>query len=157
MPNPSKKPIIVPPTDKMSNPQLEDIRLMLADTIPTDYAVVSGDYFFSDKELMDAMRRAVEFYNSQPPQTIKLTLFNVLHSNAYMFKVGACWQACLSKLEYYKRKSITYNSGGVQSNIYLNTIQGLEASKNEFKQEFIGLVRQDKLNKNVYKGFGQVG
>lgn len=153
----SNMPKITPPTDKMSNPQLEDIRLMLSDAVPSNYALVTNDYFFSDQELMDAMRRAVEYYNSQPPQTIRLTLFNVLHSNAYMFKVGACWQAMLSKLEYYKRKSLSYNSGGVQTNIYGDTMNGLAQSKEEFKQEFIALVRQDKSNKNMYRGFGQIG
>lgn len=127
--------------------------MMLADMTPEDYSVKSGDYFFSDQEIMEGVRRAVAFYNGRPPRTIQFNAFDISQDAEYMFMTGACWQVCLARLEKYKRKETTYQTGGVSSKPYEGIIKGLADSCQRFRQDFIAMVEEDKASKNMNRGF----
>lgn len=148
-------PKIIPPVECTNNPQVEDIRIMMMDAAPDNYSVVTNDYFFSDAEIMSAMRRCIEAYNDIPPLSIRLVPGKIYSS--YWFKAGTCWQLCLSKLLYYQRKSTDYTTGGVSTNIYKPIIESLLHHRDSFKVEFESLARAQKEYVNIRAGFGPVG
>lgn len=135
--------------------QLEDIRLMLADAEPAETVLTTDDFWFSDFELMDAMRRAVEAFNAYPPQTIRVDYRTM--GTSYMFKVGACWQALLSKRLLLERKYVKSSAGGVQTDIYQPLIEFSKNAANEFKIEFIEMVKNYKRAANVSRAWGAIG
>lgn len=147
--------ITTPPIPSTNEVQLEDIRLMLADAEPTDTAITTDDFWFSDFDLMDAMRRAVEAFNAYPPQTITVDYRTM--GTSYMFKVGACWQALLSKRLWLERKYIKSSAGGVQTDIYQPLIEFSKNAANEFKIEFIEMVKNYKRAANVSRAWGAIG
>lgn len=147
--------VTTPPIGCTNEVQLEDIRLMLADAEPTDTAITTEDFWFSDEDLMDAMRRAIEAFNAYPPQTITADYSSM--GTSYMFKVGACWQALLSKRLFLERKYVKSNAGGVSTDIYQPLIEFSKNAANEFKVEFIELVKNYKRAINVSRAWGVVG
>jgi hypothetical protein len=138
-----------------SNTQVEDIRLMLLDAMPDDYSVKTGDYWFSDSEILDAIRRAVEAYNALPPSTLRSGISGI--PDPYLMKVGACWQACLSKALYYKRKQTTYNTGSTQVDMYGGAVNAMMEASQAFKQEFQELALSIKRQSNIRRFFGRIG
>lgn len=151
----SKKPLTVPLIRDVNNVQLEDIRLMLLDAVPSNYAVVTNDLYFSDSELMDAMRRAVEAFNALPPTTIRCGLCGI--PDQYIYKVGTCWQACLTKMLYYQRKVVNYSTGGTQTNMYESQVLALKVMADSFKQEFRELANSLKVQMNARRACGRIG
>lgn len=147
--------ITTPPIASTNEVQLEDIRLMLADSEPTDTAITTNDFWFSDEELMDAMRRAIEAFNAYPPQTITANYGTM--GTPYMYKVGACWQALLSKRLMLERKKVRSSAGGVQTDIYDPLIEYSKNAANEFKMEFIELVKNYKRAANMSRAWGAIG
>lgn len=146
---------ITPPIEQTNNVQLEDIRLMLADATPTDTAISTNDLWFSDEELMDAMRRAIEAFNAEPPQTIVASYITM--GTAYMFKVGTCWQAMLSKRLYLERKRVQTSAGGVSTDVYAPLIESARLAAQEFKLDFKEQVKNYKRSINVSRAWGVIG
>lgn len=143
------------PIEQTNNVQLEDIRLMLLDSKPDDYAVVSDDFFFSDEELMDAMRRADEAYNALPPTSFRTGLYGI--PDQYTRKIGTCWQACLSKLMYFMRKKVDYSAGSTTVNKYQAQISSFQLLVNMFKEEFKELALLQKKQLNIRRAYGRIG
>ena len=144
-----------PPISKTNNVQLEDIRLMLLDQFADNYAIKTGDLYFSDEELMDAMRRAVEAYNALPPTTLRQGLYGI--PDQYLFKVGTAWQACLAKALYFQRKRTTYNAGNTTVDMYGSASQAMLDAAQEYKQEFKEIALSLKRQINAVRFYGRIG
>lgn len=139
----------------VANTQVEDLRLMLLDRFPDNYSVKTDDFFFSDIELMEALRRSVQAYNALPPVTIRAR-YNLV-PDEYLLLIGAAWQACLSKLMYYRRKQTTYNSGSTQVDMYGAICSALQDAAQEFKAEFKELGLSIKRQQNIKRYMGRIG
>lgn len=141
--------------DNTNNVQLEDIRLLLLDAVPADYAIKTNDFYFSDSELMDARRRAVEAFNAFPPVTIRAGLQGI--PDEYTYKVGTCWQACLSKALYFQRKQVTYQSSSNAVNMYGDAVKAMKEASDMFKAEFKELALSIKRQINMRRACGRIG
>lgn len=144
-----------PPIEYTNNVQLEDIRLMLLDAVPSDYAIKTNDFYFSDSELMDAMRRAIEAYNAFPPVTIRSGFHGI--PDQYTFKVGTAWQACLSKSLYFQRKVVAYQAGSTTVDMYGEAAKAMLSAAQTFKEEFKELAMSIKRQMNMRRACGRIG
>jgi hypothetical protein len=145
----------VPRIEDTNNVQVEDIRLMLLDHVPNDYNVVSGDYYFSDIEIMEARKRAIEAFNALPPRSVNCGLQGI--PDNWIMKTGTCWQACLSKSLFFARKAVQYNAGGVAVDMYGNASKVMKEAAAEFKQEFIEAATALKKGTNIRRAFAKIG
>lgn len=144
-----------PPIEITNNTQLEDIRLLLLDHTPTNYPIISDDFYFSDVELMDAMRRANEAYNALPPSTIRCGGYGI--PDPYILKIGTAWQACLSKSLYFQRQKITYSAGSTQVSMYADAAEAMRIAAEQFRVEFKELALTLKRQFNIRKAHGRIG
>lgn len=156
MPDEENKHIkTTPPIPAVNNTTVDDVRLMILDYLPDNYAIKTGDLYFSDEELMDAMRRAVEAYNALPPVTLRQGLYGI--PDQYLFKVGAAWQACLAKALYFQRKRTTYNAGSTSVDMYGSAAQAMLDAAQEYKQEFKEIALSLKRQLNAVRFYGRIG
>lgn len=152
---PTFKQDTTPPVGNTALTVLEDIRLLVSDSVPDNYSVKTNDFWFSDAELMDAMRRAVEAYNALPPVTLRSGITGI--PDPYLLKIGAAWQACLSKALYYKRKQTTYSTGSTQVDMYGKAVEAMTQAAQEFKAEFKELALSIKRQSNIVRFIGKIG
>lgn len=144
-----------PPIELTNNTQLEDIRLLLLDHTPTNYPIVSDDFYFSDTELMDAIRRANEAFNALPPSTVRVGAYGI--PDPYILKIGAAWQACLSKALYFQRQKITYSAGSTQVSMYADAAEAMRIAAEQFRTEFKELALTLKRQFNIRRAHGRIG
>ena len=140
----------IPKVFLTSNIQLEDVRNYLLDN-GTDTNVLGATYYFSDDEIIDAMKRTVDAYNAIPPLSIRMT-YGKVYGNT-MLLAGIGYQLCLSKMRALSAKDVDYNSGGTSTNLVSKQLQHLAQMKNEFKQEFMELAMAQKKSINIHKAF----
>lgn len=148
--NNEKKVTICPPVELMSNIQLEDVRLFMLDNL-TSTNVLGTNYYFSNDEIMQAMRRAIDAYNAIPPLCVSIQRHGVKLN--HIFLNGIAWQLCLSKMMALQRQDVNYNSGGTQIDLVSKQIQHLATMMQNFKQEFEMRVREQKRTVNASNAF----
>lgn len=141
----------VPKIEDTNNVQVEDIRRMLFDTRPRDYAVTS-DFLFSDAEIMDAIRRANEEFNSLPPTTLRVDLRGI--SDQMCLKYGACYHACLTKAFTYGNMQVKYASGGTTVDMYGPQIEAYTRAADRFHALFKELALSIKRQINMRRAYG---
>lgn len=144
------KPATIPHLDLMSNIQLEDVRLFMLDNL-TSTNVLGTNYYFSNDEIMQAMRRAIDAYNAVPPLCISIQRHGVKLN--HIFLNGIAWQLCLSKMMQLQRQDVNYSSGGTQVDLVAKQIQHLATVMQMFKQEFETRVREQKRSANARNAF----
>lgn len=134
-----------------SNIQLEDIRAFMLDNL-TSTNVLGTDYYFSDTEITEAIRRAIMSYNGLPPVNITMTYGNLRLNDILLY--GIAYQLCISKLMQLQRKDVEYNSGGSAIKLVALQIRHLSEMMQLFKQEFETRALQQKRNANMLNAFG---
>ena len=144
-----------PHIDDTNKTQVEDIRLMLLDHVPSDYAITQNDYYFSDIEIMEGRKRAIEAFNALPPRSVNCGLKGI--PDNWIMKTGTCWQVCLAKSMFLARKAVQYNAGGTAVDMYGNAAKILKEAAAEFKQEFIEAATSLKKGTNIRRAFAQIG
>ena len=144
-----------PPVEAVNNTQVEDIRLMLLDALPDTYAIKTNDYYFSDAEIMDAIRRANEVFNALPPAMLRTNYYGI--PDPYTLKVGAAWQACLSKCLYFQRKQVKYQAGSTEVDMYGTAAEAMATAAKEYKEQFMQLASSIKRQINTNRFFGRIG
>lgn len=144
------KPIVEPKIRETSNIQLEDVRRFILDNA-TDTNVLGTTFYFSDEEIIDAAKRAVDAYNAIPPLNITMTYGNIKLN--HIFLNGIAWQLCLSKLLQLQRRNVDYNSGGMRLNLVAKQVEALAYMKEDFKREFKESALTQKLNLNITRAF----
>lgn len=133
-----------------SNIQLEDIRSFMLDNL-TNTNVLGTDYYFSDDEIMNAIRRTIISYNGLPPVCITMTYGNLKLNDILLY--GIAYQLCISKMMALQRRDVDYNSGGSQIRILSKQIQHLGEMMKLFKQEFETRALEQKRNANMLNAF----
>lgn len=134
-----------------SNIQLEDIRAFMLDNLTTTN-VLGTDYYFSDEEIEEAIRRMIMSYNGIPPYNFTMTYGNLRLNDIVLY--GVAYQLCITKLMALQRKDVTYNSGGSSIQTVAAQIRHLTQMMQLFKQEFETRVLQQKRSANMLNAFG---
>lgn len=146
-----------PPIELTGAVQVEDIRDMLYDAIPSDCPVALNDFFFSDEEIVDAARRCVEAFNDTEPINIKIGYVAFANNYRETYKLGIAWQAYRTKYLNFIRKSNPYTAGEVAVDTYGNQAKYAKAIADEFKSEFIPKVLKIKRTININNCWGSIG
>lgn len=147
----------IPPICLTSDVQVEDIRDMLLDAIPADYVTSLNDFYFSDEEIIDGMKRCLEVFNETPPINIKIGYRIFGQRYKYTFKIGTCWQVYKSKYLYFMRKTNPYTAGGVAVDTFGNQAKLCKQIADDFKTEFIPQVMSIKRTINLNNSWGVIG
>lgn len=141
---------MTPDLDKTSNIQIEDVRRFILDNA-TSTNVLGTSFYFTDSEIEDAMKRAVDAFNALPPLSITMTYGNILGNT--MWLNGIAYQLYLSKMLQLQRKDVVYSTGGTQVAVVAKQIEHLAKMKETFKHEFTELALIQKKSINMHRAF----
>ena len=134
--------------------QVEDVRLFIFDRTIEDN-MIDLDLFFSDQEIMDAMRRTAMAYNGIPPYVEQVDPTRLVYGDVFLH--GIAYQLCLSKVHQLSRNDIDYSAGGVTTNLIEKQRQYLMELLKFHKQEFDIKAKERQVHRNINNAFGPVG
>lgn len=136
-----------------SNIQLEDVRAFMLDNL-TSSNVLGTSYYFSNEEIIDAMRRMIIAYNGIPPYSITMTYGDVKLNDIALY--GIAYQLCISKLMQLQRRDVTYQTSNSTVQVVAAQIKHLSDMMQLFKQEFETRALQQKRCANMLSAFTTV-
>jgi hypothetical protein len=133
----------------------EDVRLFIEDRSAEDNPL-DMDLFAEDPDIKAAMERAAREYNSIHP-TVAYVDGNALpkHTNTLLYAtVEQLYRAVRSRL---RRNDLTFQAGGVVTNIDKERIAHLSAEIDELRQLWTAAAKDEKIRLNVSQAWGFVG
>lgn len=134
---------------------IAEVRLWLRDNSPEDNFLLD-EVEFKDTEIMAAIRRGVDMWNSEPPMMARHTY------NATNFPFRSAWIditiAFLKQIAYhwYLRNHLPYAAGGLQVDDK-GKWQVYMAEAEEGKQHYLRWLKDTKRQLNANQAFGRVG
>ena len=126
---------------------IAEIRLALRD-YPTSNTLLD-EVEFSDEEIIWALTRPVDIWNSTPPDIGTYTYNNFPWRGAYMD--GAVGELLSIAAHHYMRNELPYQSAGLSVNDKAKAANYLQLSEN-LKAKFVAFVERKKYEINVATG-----
>ena len=143
----------------------EEVRLFVMDRAVEDNAIDLIDNYFSDEEILAALKRTAQHFNEIPPYISDLTVTNtgteeepkyVLPYKIYLLN-GVAYYLYLSKLQKLAKEDLSYQAGGMAVDVIGKRMKHFQNNLKMFKEEFVQGASADKTAANYSLAFGQVG
>ena len=143
-----------PTKRNLGPPTLEEIRLSMRDSAPSDNMLLD-EVEFDAAEISQAVLRPIMYWNETPPPvqpllTTKTFPFRemwLLGIQAYLFDIAA---------NHYRRNQLAYNAGGVSVDDK-NKEQQYLATSNRLMMQFREMLRAKKIEINIGLFSGSLG
>lgn len=140
--------------------QAEDIRGMIEDESPEDNPL-HMDVYFSEEKIHRAMRNAAMRWNAIPPIGVGSVQdpFRLPFGSAKssIFIEGVLFYLYRSAVSRLKRNDITYDAGGVTTNIKKDLINHFDAMRMEHWENFQSGVHEHKVSQNIRASYRCLG
>ena len=143
----------------------EEVRLFLMDRAVEDNALDLVEHYFSDEEILAAMRRAAQHFNELPPYVTEMRVSKTgteeeptytLPYKIYLLN-GVAYYVYLSKLQKLAKEDLAYQAGGMGVDVIGKRMKHFQNNLAMFKEEFVQGASADKTATNYSLAFGQVG
>ena len=135
----------------------DEVRLFIMDRAVEDNAIDLVANYFSDEELLAAMRRTAQHYNELHPQVNTISVTNkALPYRTYLLN-GVGYYLYLSKLQKLAKEDLKYQAGGLAVDLVAQRMNHFQNYLKLFKEEFVQGATSDKIATNYKSAYGPVG
>ena len=135
----------------------EEVRLFVMDRAVEDNVLDLVDNYFSDEEILAAMKRAAQHYNEIPPYVSDVSVVDSkLPYKIYLLN-GVAYYLYLSKIQKLAKEDLSYNAGGLGVVVISKRMKHFQSNLQMFKQEFVQGATAEKTAANYSQAFGEVG
>lgn len=131
-------------------PTLNEIRMEILDTGAADN-VFLGDVEFSDGQIIDAIKKPIQYWNEVPPPVVYFTTHNFPFR--YHWRLGIIANLYVTAAAHYRRNDSQISAGGVDLADKRKERQYLAAAQMH-TQEFREWVRLKKRELNASRSYG---
>ena len=136
---------------------MEEVRLFIMDRAVEDNAIDLVANYFSDEEIVAAMRRTAQHYNELPPYVSSTSVVNnTLPYKIYLLN-GVAYYLYLSKLQKLAKEDLKYQAGGLTVDLTGKRMAHFQTYLKAFREEFIQGAQQEKIATNYQSAYGSVG
>lgn len=133
----------------------DDVRSFIWDRTAADNEV-DMDLVFSEKEILEAMKRAAREYNSVPPFVDAVDAQH-LPGDTNMFLDAVAMQLYISRMSKLQRNDIDYDAGGSNVAFERRQIAYLKEMIPFHRDRFLEAAKNRKIHINLRSCFGRVG
>lgn len=135
----------------------EEIRLFVLDRAVEDNSIDLVANYFSDEELLAAMKRTAQAFNEIQPYVYEIAVkANKLPYKTYLLN-GIAYYLYLSKLQKLSKEDLSYNAGGMQVELISRRIKHFQSNLQLFKDDFMQGAQSEKIAQNYNGAWGRVG
>ena len=135
----------------------EEVRLFIMDRAVEDNSIDLVANYFSDEEILAAMRRTAQAFNEIQPYVYDIKVSaNKLPYKTYLLN-GVAYYLYLSKLQKLSKEDLSYNAGGMQVELISRRIKHFQTNLQLYKEEFLQGAQAEKISTNYKGAYGRVG
>ena len=141
------------PEKKDRNPNTlhpDDIRHFIWDRSVEDNSI-ELDLSFSDEEIHNAFRHMALSFNAIEPFVVSISA-DATPYNMWAIH-GTIYHLLLSKYHKETRNDLTYEAGGITTDVQKTLIKHLQEQIKVHKEEFYRLAKAEKINININEAF----
>lgn len=133
---------------------IESIRNILQDRAPEDNSI-ENDLFFSDEEIVDAMKRAASAYNAMAPLGVDVVNYRALPAGTSVFTDGVIANLYKAAINKIARNLITWSTGSTNIDIYKSRIEAFKVLHQMYEESFraAGKERKMEINRSLAYGY----
>jgi diketogulonate reductase-like aldo/keto reductase len=133
---------------------IEAIRNILQDRTPEDNSI-ENDLFFSDEEIVDAMKRTASAYNAMAPLGVDVVNYRALPAGTSVFTDGVIANLYKAAINKIARNLITWSTGSTNIDIYKSRIDAFKALHQMYEESFrtAGKERKLEINRSLAYGY----
>lgn len=133
---------------------IEAIRNILQDRAPEDNSI-ENDLFFSDEEIVDAMKRTAAAYNAMAPIGVDTVNYRAMSAETSVFTDGVIAHLYKAAINKIARNLITWSTGSTNIDIYKTRLDAFKALHQMHEEAFksAGKERKMEINRSLAYGY----
>jgi hypothetical protein len=136
---------------------VEEVRLFIMDRAVEDNAIDLVANYFSDEEILAAMRRTAQAFNEVQPFVYDIQVKDAKLPYKMYLLSGIGYYVYLSKIQKLAKEDLAYNAGGMQVDLTGKRMQHFQGQVKLMKEDFLQGATAAKVSYNYKGAYGRVG